>query len=324
MIQADEHNPELPPAMPGNAPSLLPARNSHIALTGYSDACKQSDKLCPTVKKSSSADDGSARISALDGCSASAQSELRRSEVVTVAGVLLLWLPFVIHVNQFGMEAVSVTPLLAMAFFDKHNARRLLTAAMLLPAALVGLSWGLGVVESLESRRVDAALSLLDHGATIGCWRWFQSHPVAAIPLFAVYMSLGLFIVVALIYGESRPLLRTVIASAFVAPIFYFIFPAVGPAFVLDPTAPPNCVPSLHVTWAWLSATYLRKWQWAGWVFVALTACSTISTGQHYLVDVAAAVPFSMVLVRLEKIFHVSPLGAISAPRLLDEPGDAI
>jgi membrane-associated phospholipid phosphatase len=59
-------------------------------------------------------------------------------------------------------------------------------------------------------------------------------------------------------------------------------------------------MPSLHLTTAILGTVYLpRAWKWVGVVFIALTACATITTGQHYLIDLVASVPFAAMIMKL-------------------------
>ena len=106
----------------------------------------------------------------------------------------------------------------------------------------------------------------------------------------------------------------------------YWLIPAAGPRFTF-PSYPsqepaisaqalyihgafPNCVPSLHLTWALLSARYSR-WRGLMWTFVALTVASTLALGEHYAVDLIVAVPFTAVLVWLVERPWALPLGTL-------------
>ncbi|MEZ5293655.1 MAG: phosphatase PAP2 family protein [Vicinamibacterales bacterium] len=82
----------------------------------------------------------------------------------------------------------------------------------------------------------------------------------------------------------------------FTFPSYPWIEPALTPQALFIPGAFPNCMPSLHLTWALLMARYWR-WRTAGWTFVALTVASTLGLGEHYAVDLLAAVPFTALLV---------------------------
>ncbi len=76
--------------------------------------------------------------------------------------------------------------------------------------------------------------------------------------------------------------------------------PAVGPAWVGVVNAPRNAMPSLHMTWALLALWYSpRRLLWASAVSVRLTALATVGLGEHYLIDLAAAVPFTWAVVKL-------------------------
>lgn len=94
----------------------------------------------------------------------------------------------------------------------------------------------------------------------------------------------------------------------------YWLVPAAGPRFTFPsypwqepaitaqvlfiPGAFPNCMPSLHLTWALLAASYSRWWP-VMWTFVALTVAATLGLGEHYAIDLIAAVPFTALLVWL-------------------------
>ncbi|MEZ5284785.1 MAG: phosphatase PAP2 family protein [Vicinamibacterales bacterium] len=94
----------------------------------------------------------------------------------------------------------------------------------------------------------------------------------------------------------------------------YWLIPAAGPRFTFPsypwhepvltaqalyiPGAFPNCMPSLHLTWALLTARYSR-WTLLMWPFVALTVASTLGLGEHYAIDLIAALPFTASIVWL-------------------------
>ena len=100
---------------------------------------------------------------------------------------------------------------------------------------------------------------------------------------------------------------------------FYYLMPGIGPRAALgamwpsrmpDPNtiplaaianfsdAPRNLMPSLHMTWALLIAMAAARIGLAArigaWVFVAATVASTLGLGEHYLVDLVVAVPFTV------------------------------
>jgi hypothetical protein len=99
----------------------------------------------------------------------------------------------------------------------------------------------------------------------------------------------------------------------------YGIYPAVGPkhAFaalyprnpplvsqiaiepITVPDAPRNCMPSLHLAGAlvicWNSRIWPRWGRWLAGLFLWTTIFSTLALGEHYLVDLVVAVPFTLI-----------------------------
>jgi hypothetical protein len=99
----------------------------------------------------------------------------------------------------------------------------------------------------------------------------------------------------------------------------YHIFPAVGPAvaFAKFPELPPaasmtpamtyfdpdyvrNCMPSLHTTWALLivinAAGLPDRFRGLAMLFAGLVMTATLLKGEHYLVDLIVAVPFTVAI----------------------------
>ena len=66
------------------------------------------------------------------------------------------------------------------------------------------------------------------------------------------------------------------------------------------PLAPRNAIPSLHMSWALLLFWHSRPYpRWARCVFallVALTVMATLGLGEHYVVDLVVAFPFTLAL----------------------------
>jgi hypothetical protein len=100
--------------------------------------------------------------------------------------------------------------------------------------------------------------------------------------------------------------------SAVLAVPFYMFLPASGPAYVfsgwplvLPPnglhiifsSAPPNCFPSNHMSIAILAT--LAVWRWRvgrilGCTHIPLTIIGTLGLGEHYTIDLIAAVPYAV------------------------------
>jgi hypothetical protein len=159
---------------------------------------------------------------------------------------------------------------------------------------------------------------------------FFRYHLAAEIAS-ATYFALPLVIASAcagyLKYGSPwRPL--GILASAGVLGyLLYFVFPATGPIYVegasfpgsphsfaslaemnphpiaLPIPAPRNAMPSLHMAWAlllWFNCRPLsRAARGLAVTYVVLTVIDTLGTGEHYLADLAVALPFSVAVQAL-------------------------
>ena len=142
-------------------------------------------------------------------------------------------------------------------------------------------------------------------------------------PLLLVHMFYaGLPLAVAFVYSLLDPPSRwrfglaMLLVSVVALPV-YAICPAAGPIYVFGqafpfhpPVADPlpfagpgltmNAIPSAHVAWAlllwWHSRKCLLGVRIAAGVFLVGTALATLATGEHYLVDLVAAVPFAVAI----------------------------
>jgi hypothetical protein len=118
---------------------------------------------------------------------------------------------------------------------------------------------------------------------------------------------------------QSVPILALFLSLILVGFLQYGIYPAVGPrpAFgdlypwnppslariaiqpMTVPDAPRNCMPSLHMAGALAIWWNSRSWpQWGRLLtvlFLCVTIFSTLALGEHYLVDLVVAVPFTLI-----------------------------
>jgi len=180
----------------------------------------------------------------------------------------------------------------------------------------------------------DAVLSYVDQGFGFSP-STLVAHGVGLIPhldqlFYAVYMamSLAMGICFAAHMGQSQPPWKIVVILAGAATfgvLCYNLIPACGPLMLVGArrflhgegtlvfSGPPplvalplkfprNAMPSLHMSWAlllhWISRDS-RRGVWLSAVFVVLTAVATLSTGEHYLVDLVVAFPFSFAIWNL-------------------------
>jgi len=166
---------------------------------------------------------------------------------------------------------------------------------------------------------------LLGGHASFGLGRLVVGHESTIVFLALTYQVLPLAMVAIFAgYLWHRPEQEAwIMASVFLLSLafsvpFYLLCPVCGPAYafpgfpalpagpivphpiLLD--APANGVPSIHFSTALLVLWYGRKLPLGrslGAAYVALTAVSTLASGEHYLFDLLAAVPYAALLVAL-------------------------
>ncbi|HET7106580.1 MAG TPA: phosphatase PAP2 family protein [Candidatus Acidoferrum sp.] len=128
--------------------------------------------------------------------------------------------------------------------------------------------------------------------------------------------------------GNAVPAVVAFLITGPIGACFYTLFPALGPAHIflgkfpwgaltlqqaqnlfLEPLAlagPRNAIPSLHAAWIFLVLWYAQKLSLAERIvaggFVFFTLCATLGTGEHYLVDLVVAVPFTVLILGIAKI----------------------
>jgi hypothetical protein len=128
-----------------------------------------------------------------------------------------------------------------------------------------------------------------------------------------IYEALPLVLALGWAIERSQTLLRASVIGALMAFPLYLLFPAVGPQYVFAnfPVSdgatvaaawmhPRNCFPSMHLTWAMLVAMNVRnpRWRWLFVLYAVLMALAAVAGGEHYFVDMIAAVPFAFAVQR--------------------------
>jgi hypothetical protein len=109
--------------------------------------------------------------------------------------------------------------------------------------------------------------------------------------------------------NESGSIVRAYIAEMLAGPLLYAMVPACGPIYAfraawLHPPAGkvelirlsgmPNAFPSLHLGTAVVFVFFSRTpgWRWSSLAMLTGTALATLSTGEHYAIDLVAGVAF--------------------------------
>ncbi|MGO8796261.1 MAG: phosphatase PAP2 family protein [Candidatus Sulfotelmatobacter sp.] len=162
------------------------------------------------------------------------------------------------------------------------------------------------------------------------CNRWverFGLYPMVSV----VYESLVLAIAATYALslgrrGQPVRVLAVMMLAGIVGIEAYRLLPACGPAYLLgsecflgevpascakvtaadlrpvalNPAFPRNAMPSLHIGWAllvyWMCGTLRWRWRWVALAYLIITALATLAGGEHYLVDLVAAFPFSLAI----------------------------
>lgn len=162
------------------------------------------------------------------------------------------------------------------------------------------------IVIPLTPHLIDGTLMRLDHGVGVGIWHFALAHSWFNISFLAIYFSLWLVIPVAIIIRPGM-IVPLTLADLLCVP-FYLLFPAVGPAHINEALAPRNCMPSMHVCLAllmWVNTRHSKAHTAFG-IYAALTVVSTLTTGEHYLPDLVAAVPFALLVNWLAKKMNLA------------------
>ncbi|WP_305092595.1 phosphatase PAP2 family protein [Prescottella sp. R16] len=208
--------------------------------------------------------------------------------------------------------------------------------ALLIVATKFGDVW-LHITVLAGPEVLDQYVQLADHA--LGNPSWVMGNIVDATGavgygvLHWVYIELPVAAIVVALYQlrkgwPSHHLVRTFLLIGLIGPIFYILFPVVGPIFAFgadgngfqvgdfwpsvvpfDPTPSPmpfddgtprNCMPSLHTAWALAIFLHSRqgpRWlRWGGTFWLVCTLAATLGFGYHYGVDLIAGVVLTLTL----------------------------
>jgi len=241
------------------------------------------------------------------------------------------WLSF-LGLGSFLMLALRLT-------WEPQANRKLLALSLIPSLLFLSSDWVasdlLALTLRLHPRVFDLYLYTFDASLRVQfpfvIGQWFQKLPWLRSISFFFYI--GLPVVIAIVYTglllrDTRRSLSAMTAFLITGPvgiIFYNLLPAMGPVYIFQdvfpwqhfslvqvhrllvepiPLAGPrNAIPSLHMAWvllAWWFARGLSSWKRVvAALFVLFTILSTMGLGEHYFVDLVAAVPFSLFIKSL-------------------------
>src|SRR6266436_7424451 len=233
-----------------------------------------------------------------------------------LAGILLLALRCIWSERPArGSAFALLAPAVSMVFFV-FSAQRVL-----------------GLANLLYSKTFDLYLFLAD-GSFGFQPSFFLSRAMVRSALLGIAVKLtyvSLPFVMALIYAMRIPknterpawdMISIFLLAGLAGSLLYNILPATGPLYAfhgyfpwqslpyeslkrlrLEPISlprdiPRNAIPSLHVAWAillwWNSRRLSLPIRIFTGAYLVLTILSTLATGEHYLVDIIAAIPFAL------------------------------
>lgn len=215
-------------------------------------------------------------------------------------GVTLAFLSLALR-SPFSV-GLTVGAFMVAIYGLRSGQRDLLAIAVCIPGFGLLAWWGNYLIYRITPHTIDKDLLRLDYGTAVAMFAWFSAHPHLQMPLAIVYYGLGAIAGIAICSSPKRPeLLCACVLAAMAAPVFYFLFPAMGPKWIGHECAR-NCIPSLHFSWALLLLIYCApRLRPIFWAFAILTALATMGLGEHYAIDLMAAVPFTLAVCRMAR-----------------------
>jgi hypothetical protein len=253
-------------------------------------------------------------------------------------GVVFISLPLV-HPTPFIVSAaVGYFVILADSFFAERSYQEQMINFSVASALVVFLLIFLplaGLLEGiLRPATIDPLFRALDLRMGIDAFalsRFYLAHKWAWWTTQIVYGTLPLAMAIAWVLSHSRTLLRVCLVAPILAFPCYLLFPGGGPAYVyhnwpaanayfvsfLPAASPRNCMPLMHFTWAALLILNVpRRWRAPFIVYTILMAFAVVAGGEHWAVDVVAAIPFALV-VQWACTRNAAPVGS----KVLPVPG---
>jgi hypothetical protein len=208
----------------------------------------------------------------------------------------------------------SVVIVIASAADRTRNRYNDLCNAAFLPVVSLVVAPLVSLIGILRPRTLDAYLYAADSFLGLSSFGFAQAAhrtPWLGSCLGLVYGALPVAVATALI-SNPLPARRAFLTASLGALVCFCLVPATGPLYAFPgfpyahphnvglmsvPTdVPRNAFPSLHFGWALLALWNARGRRFRALllVFAFLTGLATIGTGQHYFVDLIAAVPFCL------------------------------
>ncbi len=254
---------------------------------------------------------------------------IRQGWVSLVGGFQPYFGSSIIHWGGFlGLGSMLVSGIRAIT--GSRAARNTFGAVAIFPYLAVVLAFTFPFGAALNPKTFDIFLYVFD--GTLGFQPSFLFgnllliHPLVSGVGSILYQALPVEIAIAYAWVRANPgrcavnvliLLITASAAGF---LLFCLLPACGPGHLLAesfPGAPPpisafplemvavakaprNCLPSLHLAGAllvWWNTRSARRWvRAAAGAYIACVVATTLAFGEHYLIDLVVAVPYSLAM----------------------------
>lgn len=132
-------------------------------------------------------------------------------------------------------------------------------------------------------------------------WKFIYLHPHFGEVLRYAYNDISIAMALLWIFQRNFVYRRALLIGSLTCWPFYALFPAAGPIYYVEHTAlvaPRNAMPSMHFFFALTIAINAKGlvWRILAWTFVAAIACATLGLGEHYVVDLVAAIPYTLAI----------------------------
>ena len=247
------------------------------------------------------------------------------STIYTLTGGLAGQFAGAVVVETLAFLGMGSLLMLGIRAFRSTEELRPLLLASFCPVLTIVTNFALIATIALQPRVFDLYLyrfdAILGGQASFLMGQWFTIVPLFRDACFFVYAALPLVqVAVICLYWRAQrmpanPLITFVVAGV-AGFVLYQICPAMGPVHVFPrdfpqnvpadaqphaialTVAPRNAMPSLHTAWAaliWWSLRFSSRWiRVAAAAFLGLTLMATLGFGEHYLIDLVAAVPFTL------------------------------
>jgi PAP2 superfamily len=237
------------------------------------------------------------------------------------------------------LSIASFAILVLLVIWSDGDARRLALYTVLPASLFLMSDWAAGFFLNLTEKAHPSVLDLYLYSFDASLriqfpfllGQLFAQHH--AFGFVSIWVYIALPVAIALVYvgclmqrrGNALPAFLALFLTGPIGILLYNLFPAVGPIHVFDtrfpwqpltfdqvrrlflePVAIPglrNTMPSLHAAWIYLVFWYARTLSrvekiFAG-VLVFFTLCATLGIGEHYIIDLVVAVPYTVFILAL-------------------------